>query len=419
MANGTDREALRFGMRRMRPRNPAEPFRSASALELFFDLIFVVAVSLASAQLHTAELGDRVGPGVVAYLLVFFAIWWAWMNFTWFASAFDTDDWPYRVLALTQMAGAVVLAVGTTPAMRSGDFALIIAGYVIMRVALSAQWLRASRSHPALRRTALRYVTGILIIQPLWVAYAFVPEGLEVAGFVLLAIGELCVPVWAERARQTPWHPGHIADRYGSFTLIVLGESVLASTTAIAGALAETEHVTGLVLLGAGGFVIAAGMWWLYFATGIVERLSRLRTALPFGYGHYAVFAAAGAFSAGIAVLVGLEQGETRLDPVLSAATLTVPVGVFVLGVWALILRYRLRGVRSALVPIGAGVLAACAWLPAPVLCAAAVMVGLVVVVEGSCVRQRVAGEARDADPDPDQDRDQDQDPGPEDDTRG
>lgn len=390
MASETGGEPRRFGMRRMRPRDPAELFRSASPLELFFDLIFVVAVSLSSAQLHAAELGDRVGPGIVAYLLVFFAIWWAWMNFTWFASAFDTDDWPYRVLALTQMAGVIVLAVGATPAMRAGDFTLIIAGYVIMRLALCTQWLRASRSHPALRRTALRYVVGILVIQPLWVGYAFLPAEAGVLAFLVLAVGELCVPVWAESAGPTPWHPGHIADRYGSFTLIVLGESVLAATTAFAGAFAETEHVSQLVLLGIGAFVIAACMWWLYFATEIVDRLAQIRTALAFGYGHYVVFAAAGAFSAGISVLIGLAEGDTRLSPVAAAATLTVPVAVFVLGVWLLILRYRLAGARNVLVPLGAVGVAACAFAPHPLLIAALVMTLLVVLVESSCLGRRL-----------------------------
>ncbi|MBK0421087.1 low temperature requirement protein A [Leucobacter sp. CSA2] len=377
----------------MRPRDPREEGRSASALELFYDLIFVVAVSLASAQLGQMGLSGKPGQGVVEYLLVFFAIWWAWMNFTWFASAFDTDDWPYRVLALTQMAGVVVLAVGTTPAMRSGDFSLIIAGYVIMRLALCGQWLRASRSHPAFRKTALRYVTGILIVQPLWVLYPLTPQGFKIPVFVLLALCELAVPVFAESARQTPWNPNHIADRYGSFTLIVLGESVLASTTAIANALGEAEHVGGLVLLGAGGFVIAAGMWWVYFATDVIDQLGVVKTALPFGYGHYLVFASAGAFSAGIAVLIGLEDGTGKLGAVASAATLTVPVALFVLGVWALILRHRLHGVRRVLVPIGAVALAATALLPHAVVFAAMVMVALVIVVESSCLGQRVAGD--------------------------
>lgn len=76
---------VNLGLRAMRPRDPDEPHRAASPLELFFDLVFVVAVSLSSAALHHSESGGHVGAGVGSYLLVFFGIWWAWMNFTWFA----------------------------------------------------------------------------------------------------------------------------------------------------------------------------------------------------------------------------------------------------------------------------------------------------------------------------------------------
>ena len=72
------------------------------------------------------------------YLLVFFAIWWAWMNFTWFASAYDTDDVPYRLLTLLQMAGVLVLAAGVPAAFDDRDFARHRLGYVVMRIALVA-----------------------------------------------------------------------------------------------------------------------------------------------------------------------------------------------------------------------------------------------------------------------------------------
>lgn len=386
-----DTEPSSFGLRKMRPRDPAEVFRAASPLELFFDLIFVVAVSLSSAQLHHAESAAGGGTGIGTYLMVFFAIWWAWVNFTWFASAFDTDDWLYRLLTLTQMAGVIVLAVGTGPAMTAGDFRLTILGYVIMRLALVAHWLRASRSHPAYRRTALRYTVGIAIVQLGWLAFPFLPEHGTTAIFLVLMIAELSVPVWAESAKQTPWHPDHIADRYGCFTLIVLGESVLASTTAVASSLEEATHLAELAVIGLGGFVLAAGMWWVYFSTDVNRRLGTLRSALFFGYGHYVVFASAGAFSAGISVLLDLETGASRQQTIAASATLTVPVGLFVFGVWMLILRHRLSGLAGVLIPAGALVLAGCAFLPGAILAAALVMIALVVLVECSGVRREGA----------------------------
>ncbi len=76
--------------------------------------------------------------------MVFFAIWWAWMNFTWFASAYDVDDVPYRLLALVQMGGVLVLAAGVPSAFEHQDFFGITLGYFIMRIGLVAQWVRAA-----------------------------------------------------------------------------------------------------------------------------------------------------------------------------------------------------------------------------------------------------------------------------------
>lgn len=378
----------RAGLSRMMPRDPAEPFRSASALELFFDLIFVVAVSFSSAQLHHIESEGHLAAGTGAYFMVFFGIWWAWMNFTWFASAFDPDDWLHRLFTIAQMGGVIVLAVGTGPAMTQGDFGLMIGGYAIMRFALVAGWLRAGSGHPDYRRTAHRYALGITVLQLAWFALLLVPAGFRTAMFCVLVIGELAVPIWAETARQTPWHPEHIADRYGCFTMIVLGESVLASTVAVADGLQQSAHPAQVLAIGVSGFVLAAGMWWLYFAAEATERLSQLRTALQFGYGHYFVFAAGGAFSAGVSVLVGVETGESELPRTLAQATLTGPVAVFVFGAWLLVLRFRLRGAARLLVPVGAVLIAASALLPWAIVVAAGIVAALVALIEASGVRR-------------------------------
>ena len=183
---------------------------------------------------------------MVGYATVFFAIWWAWMNFTWFASAYDTDDVAYRLTTLVQIAGALILAAGVPDAMDGSDFAVITLGYVVMRLAMVTQWLRAAGADPAHRRGALRFAVGIAVVQVGWVLRLALPEGLGIAGFLLLVAAELAVPIWAERAAPTTWHPRHIAERYGLFTLIVLGESVLAATLAIQTALDEDAALADL-----------------------------------------------------------------------------------------------------------------------------------------------------------------------------
>src|SRR3954466_9827855 len=149
----------------MRARPSDEPHRVSTPLELFFDLCFVVAVAQAAAPLHHSIAAHHVAPGVRGSLMVFFAIWWGWMNFSWFASAYDTDDDVYRITAFVQIAGALVLAAGVAPAFDGGDFVVITIGYVIMRLAMVAQWTRAARSDPPRRATALRYAIGVTCVQ--------------------------------------------------------------------------------------------------------------------------------------------------------------------------------------------------------------------------------------------------------------
>ena len=138
-----------------------EAERTSTPLELFFDLCFVVAVAQAAAALHHAVSEGHVADGVVGYLFVFFAVWWAWMNFTWFASAYDTDDVPYRLTTMVQIAGALVFAATVPRALDGRDFAVITLGYVIMRLAMVTQWLRAAKDDPVRRSGCLRFAAGV------------------------------------------------------------------------------------------------------------------------------------------------------------------------------------------------------------------------------------------------------------------
>ncbi|GAA5145370.1 low temperature requirement protein A [Pseudonocardia eucalypti] len=327
-------------VRPMLARERTEEHRTATALELFFDLCFVVAVALAASGLHHALTEAHVGAGVLGYLMVVFAIWWAWNNFTAFASAYDNDDGLYRLTTLVQIVGALVLAAGVPAALEKRDLLVVTAGYVIMRLAMVAQWLRAARSDPPRRATALRFAAGITAVQVGWVLRLALPGAWGVAGFVVLALAEMAVPVWAERVEPTTWHPEHLAERYSLFTLIVLGEVVLASTSAIQHSLADGEHLGTLLGLAAAGVVIVFAMWWLYFDRPAPRALDSLSAALPWAYGHYPVFAAVAAVGAGLEVAVDFDTGQTTLTPMAAGWATAVPVAVYVLVVWLL----RIRG---------------------------------------------------------------------------
>jgi low temperature requirement protein LtrA len=154
----------------MAARSADEPHRASSQLELLFDLTFVIAI--AGLARHFAQaIGEGHALGeLVPFLQVFFAIWWAWVNFTWFASAFDTDDVAFRLLTLVQMAGVLVLAAGVPAALEHDDYRAVTIGYGIMRVGLVSHWLRAAIEDPSSRTTALRYAAGIMVAEVFWIS---------------------------------------------------------------------------------------------------------------------------------------------------------------------------------------------------------------------------------------------------------
>ncbi|MGH9159829.1 MAG: low temperature requirement protein A [Vicinamibacteraceae bacterium] len=375
-AGWTHRAPDRTWRKRMVARSASEPHRPATTLELFFDLCFVVAVAQASSALHHALAENHVGHGLLGFLLVFFAIWWAWMNFTWFASAYDTDDVPYRVATLVMIAGALVLAAGVPRAFASTDFRIITLGYVIMRVALVAGWLRAARADVARRATALRYAAGVSVVQVGWALRLTLPETLLLPAFLILALGELLVPVFAERRATTTWHPQHIAERYGLFTIIVLGESVLAASFAVQSAL-DAGHGGSLLTLAAAGAIVVFAMWWLYFDEPAHELLTS-HTAFRWGYGHYLIFASGAACGAGMAVAVDYHTGDAHISAVVAGYATALPVATYLLVVWMMHVRPRRRPLLATAYPVIAGLVLATPFGPVPLQMMALLLVVLV-----------------------------------------
>ena len=195
--------------RRMSGRDPHEAHRTATPLELLYDLTFVVAFGIAANELSHALAAGHYGSGIFGFCFATFAVSWAWINYSWFASAYDTDDWVMRLATMVQMLGVIVLALGLEQAFASieeGDVldnGVMVGGYVVMRVPMVFLWLRAARHDPPRRPAAMAYVWTIAVAQVFWVALAIVDLRIETTfliAAVLIGI-EMIGPLVAQRRK--------------------------------------------------------------------------------------------------------------------------------------------------------------------------------------------------------------------------
>ncbi|AWS47471.1 low temperature requirement protein A [Streptosporangium sp. 'caverna'] len=367
----------------MSGRDPHEPHWTVTRLELFFDLVSVVAMGQAVEGLHHAIIGGHVLEGVAGYAAAFFAIWWAWVNWTWFSSAFDNDDTIYRISAFVQMFGALVLAAGVARAFE-GDFGIAVGGYAVMRLALAGQWLRAAATNPGMRPMALRFAAGIAGVQILWIARLAVPGVWAGVAFVLLCLVEMVIPWWAERERITPWHPRHIAERYMLFSVIVLGGTVFTSMIEVSSGVTAGAPFLMMILVGVSGLAVVCSMWWLYNARPAPRLLYDNRQAFIWSYGHYFVFASIAAFGAGFAAIVDLKIGPLSDFPVMAVRwAVAIPVALFLISVWFVHIRpHRPRSAHSASYLVAAPLILLVVFTPTPLELTALIMIGTVFATE-------------------------------------
>lgn len=364
-------------------RSPDQHHRAATPLELFFDLVFVVAIASAAAQLHHGFIANHALEASISFIMVFFAIWWAWMGFTWFASAFDVDDAPYRVLVFIQMFGSLVIASGVPDVFEGKGLARIIIGYSIMRLGLVGLWLRTYYSQPVnspLRTNAMRNVMGIIACQIGWLSLLVVGYMPIWLFFIMVAI-ELAAPVWAQSAGRTPWHPSHIAERYGLLTLIVLGESVLSLSLALQAtdSFSAISLQRGLFMLA--GFSILFCLWWLYFNEPVHDLLKvNKNIAFAWGYGHYVIFSSAAAVGAALAATVDILDGKASLNDTVLGLILTIPLAFYLLGLWYCHEQHRMQTASQKMAyPIAAILLLLSSFLPQTMLWCTVILIGLLV----------------------------------------
>jgi low temperature requirement protein LtrA len=268
-------------------------------------------------------------------------------------------------MMLVQMTGALVFAAGIPRAFAEQDFKICVAGYVVMRLALVGQWLRAAYSDPEHRPTALRYAVGTTVAQIGWVLFGFALNSFSLPLYIALALFDLAVPAWAERTAPTTWHPHHIAERYGLFTIIVLGEAVLASSLAIQ-ALVDTRTFDGeRAAIATGAIVTLYMMWWIYFDYNAPDILTRLRNAFVWGYGHVFLWGAIAAVGAGIAVCIDYATDHSELTRTQAQLAMAVPLAIFLISLWSFHdLTEAFTSLRRLSTPIAALLVMGSAWFP-------------------------------------------------------
>jgi low temperature requirement protein LtrA len=332
-------QPLTHTVRRMVGRDPGEEGRSATPLELLFDLTFVIAFGAAADQLAHALAEDHVADGIVGFLFATFAVSWAWINFSWFASAYDTDDWIFRLTTMVQMVGVLVLALGLPDMFDSlvhGDHVdnrLMVIGYVVMRVPMLFQWARARREDPTRRPVCDVFLVTIFVAQVGWVVLLLVnpTTGWMFTWAAVLVLVEVTGPFVAEHVRDgTPWHGHHIAERYGLMVIIALGEGLLGTTAALA-VLVDEGWTSEVVVLGLSGVALIFGTWWTYFVIPHGHLITAYRERVFWwGYGHILLFGAVVAIGAGLHAAAYSLEGVSHLGSTATVLTVVVPVAAYV-----------------------------------------------------------------------------------------
>lgn len=245
--------------------------RRVTWMELFFDLVFVAAV----AQVGTPLATDYSVSGLGRYAFLLLVIWWAWSGHAVYSTRFDPDDRLQRALTLLQMIAVIFMAANAEQQLDSLSSAGFAAAYAVMRLILVAQYLRASRT-PAVRCLARLHARGIAMAACVWLISAAVPIP---ARYVLWAIAfaiDVATVVRASRyLEEFPPHAAHLPERYGLFTLILLGESIVAIMKGIQAQPDWTLPAAASAFLGIGSIFL---VWWGYFERARATAHRRIRS---------------------------------------------------------------------------------------------------------------------------------------------
>jgi low temperature requirement protein LtrA len=223
-------------------------------LELFFDLVFVLAITQCTALMSH----QPTWPGLARGLLVLGVLWWSWVGYAWLTSVIDPEEGAVRLVIFGAMGAMLIVSLCVPEAF--GDLALVFAlAYGAFRVAHIALFMLASPGDPALRQSVVglgvstAVAVGLLVLASLFDGF---PQG---AIWVLAIFLDMAGPYFFG-AGGWKLVPAHFAERHGLIVIIALGESIVAIGVGAAGAL--SLEIGAVAVL---GVALAAAMWWIYF----------------------------------------------------------------------------------------------------------------------------------------------------------
>lgn len=288
---------------RLHTANAGEHERKVTWLELFYDLVYVAAI----IQLGNTLSNDVSWGGFIRFVALFIPIWWSWTGITFYVNRFVVDDLAHRLLIFTQIGFIAILAMSTQDAFGALGQQFVLA-YVGIRAVLIVLYARAYRHVPAGRPLTRRYAIGFSLAAVIWLVSAFVPPPARYVLWLLAMTADFAVPLTSRQLNALlPPDVPHMAERYGLFTIIVMGEAFVKVVSS-----APVDPLTlQPLLLGALGLLIAGAVWWLYFddvAGSPVKPTGR--APYVWIYSHLPLAIGLTAFGVGMKKVIFLHGGE-------------------------------------------------------------------------------------------------------------
>jgi len=276
-----------------------EEGRKVTWLELFFDLVFVAAVAQAATHLRD----DYSPAGLLRFTLLFVLIWWAWLGHTTFSTRFDTDDVVQRGLTALQLFLVAVMAVNATGALDSRDSAGFAAAYSVMRFVLAGQFLRARHVRRA-RRLSTRYAAACGAAAALWLTSAFLDAPARFVVWALALAIDVGTPLLTTRQLvDVPHDAAHLPERYGLFSIILMGESM----AAVMAGMGHQEYWSVRAASAAiGGIAAIFAIWWTYFdgvdatAHRLIRSMADATRFQVWSYAHLPLYLGIAVFGVGL-----------------------------------------------------------------------------------------------------------------------